>query len=104
MAAIALSTVGAFETKKQAQANIKRAISAVAKLLGNTPAVCRKCYVHPAILEIYLHGNFGAGLKAKTGDNGLDPTRAQRIIDFRSGEGAILRWAAVAFLAKSGLA
>jgi len=33
---------------------LKTAICAVARLLGNTPAVCRKCYVHPAILEAYL--------------------------------------------------
>src|SRR5213083_3293319 len=56
LAAMALNAVGAFETKKQAKANIKDAISAVAKILGNTPAICRKCYVHPAIVEAYLTG------------------------------------------------
>ena len=30
------------------------ALDAVAELLGNTPAICRKCYVHPAIVETYL--------------------------------------------------
>jgi len=90
LAAIALSTIGAFETKKQAKANIKSAISAVAKLLGNTPAICRKCYIHPAILETYLDGNFHRGLKAKI--SGSDSTRAQCIIEFRSAEAAILRW------------
>ena len=29
---------------------------AVAKMLGNTAAICRKCYVHPAILDGYLTG------------------------------------------------
>ena len=48
---IALKAIGAFETKKQAKANIKDAISAVAKILGNTPAICRKCYVHPPFLK-----------------------------------------------------
>jgi DNA topoisomerase-1 len=28
----------------------------VAHFLGNTPAICRKCYVHPAIVEAYLAG------------------------------------------------
>ena len=51
LAAIALGTQGDFETKKQAKANVKAAISAVAELLGNTPAICRRCYVHPAIVE-----------------------------------------------------
>jgi DNA topoisomerase I len=56
LAAIALNTQGGFETKKQAKANVKTAISAVAELLGNTPAICRKCYVHPVIVEAYLSG------------------------------------------------
>ena len=32
------------------------AIAAVAERLGNTPSVCRKCYVHPAVLDCYLQG------------------------------------------------
>jgi DNA topoisomerase I len=66
LAAIALSAAGEFETKKQAKANIKHAISAVAEVLGNTPAICRKCYVHPIILETYLKGTSLDGLKQGT--------------------------------------
>jgi DNA topoisomerase-1 len=33
------------------------AIEAVARTLGNTPAICRKCYIHPVILETYLDGS-----------------------------------------------
>src|ERR1700757_1288198 len=55
LATIALNAQAGFETKKQAKANVKTAICAVAKLLGNTPAICRKCYVHPAIIEAYLN-------------------------------------------------
>src|SRR5216117_626694 len=54
LAAIALGAQGEFETKKRAKANVKTAICAVAELLGNTAAICRKCYVHPAIVEAYL--------------------------------------------------
>lgn len=36
--------------------NVKQAIERVAKQLGNTQAVCRKCYVHPAIVECYTDG------------------------------------------------
>ena len=32
------------------------AIASVAQRLGNTPAFCRKCYVHPAVLDSYLQG------------------------------------------------
>ncbi|VVN75783.1 hypothetical protein PS685_05291 [Pseudomonas fluorescens] len=28
----------------------------VARQLGNTPAVCRKCYIHPAVLDGFLLG------------------------------------------------
>jgi DNA topoisomerase-1 len=56
LAAIALNAEAGFETKKQAKANVKTAICAVAELLGNTPAICRRCYVHPAIMEAYLNG------------------------------------------------
>jgi DNA topoisomerase I len=62
-AAIALSTVGAFETEEQAKANVKDAIGAVSKILRNTPAICRKCYIHPAVLETYLSGEPIEGLK-----------------------------------------
>src|SRR5439155_14267544 len=62
LAAIALNAQSEFETKKQAKANLKTAICAVARLLGNTAAVCRKCYVHPAILEAYVTRTQIAGL------------------------------------------
>jgi DNA topoisomerase-1 len=66
LAAIALSAAGEFETKRQAKANIKNAIEAVAKILGNTPAICRQCYIHPIVLETYLKGNSIDGLKHGT--------------------------------------
>jgi DNA topoisomerase-1 len=40
----------------QAKRNIVRAVEAVARRLGNTQAVCRKCYVHPAVFDAYLDG------------------------------------------------
>jgi len=49
-----LRSMGAFESAAQAKKNVVAAIKAVALKLGNTPAVCRKCYVHPAVLEAYL--------------------------------------------------
>lgn len=85
MAAMALSAVGEFETKKQAKANIKDAIHAVSKILGNTPAICRKCYVHPAVLETYLDGKAIEGLKKKT-----EETLAENLVDLRSDEIAVL--------------
>lgn len=45
------------ETKKARTAAMARAVRAVAEQLGNTPAVCRKAYIHPAVLEHYLDGS-----------------------------------------------
>jgi len=85
LAAMALNAQEAFANKSQAKKNIKDAISAVAKILGNTPAVCRKCYVHPAVLETYLDGATIEGLKQKT-----EETLEQKLDDLRSEEAAVM--------------
>lgn len=46
----------AFESQTQAKKNVVEAVKAVSERLGNTPAVCRKCYVHPAVLDTYMGG------------------------------------------------
>ena len=56
LACLTLREFEAFESQTQAKKNIVQAIRCVAERLGNTPAVCRKCYVHPAVLECYLAG------------------------------------------------
>jgi DNA topoisomerase-1 len=81
LAAIALNAQGKFETKKQAKANIKIAISAVAELLRNTPAICRKCYVHPAVVEAYMDRTQIAGLNnAGKGSKHADLRAAERAV------------------------
>jgi DNA topoisomerase-1 len=56
LAARELRAFEACTSETEGKKNIVQAITAVAKRLGNTPAVCRKCYVHPAVLESYLCG------------------------------------------------
>ena len=56
LAMIALQEFEAFDSQAQARKNIVRAIESVARRLGNTPSVCRKCYIHPGILDAYLDG------------------------------------------------
>ena len=56
LAAMALQAFEEFDSEAQAKRNIVSAIQSVAERLGNTPAVCRKCYVHPAIIEAYADG------------------------------------------------
>ena len=55
-AAIQLLEFEAFTSDTQAKHNITDAIKMVAKKLGNTPTICRKCYVHPAVIDAYLNG------------------------------------------------
>ena len=56
-------------------------------MLGNTPAICRKCYVHPAVLETYLSGDAIEGMKQKAKD-----ALESKTIDLREGEAAILKF------------
>jgi DNA topoisomerase-1 len=56
LAAMALQEFERVDTQVQARKNVVQAIEAVAKRLGNTPAVCRKCYIHPGVLKAYVDG------------------------------------------------
>ncbi len=56
MAADLLRSFEPFASAAEAKKNVVAAIKQVASELGNTPSVCRKCYVHPAVLEAYLGG------------------------------------------------
>jgi len=57
LAAQMLQELSTFQSDAQAKRNIVRAVESVASRLGNTKAVCRKCYIHPAILEAYMDGS-----------------------------------------------
>ena len=46
----------------QAKKDVVKAIEAVAGVLGNTPAVCRKSYIHPALLDSYMDGSMNGAL------------------------------------------
>ena len=65
LAARALREMMAFDSQAQAKRNVLRAVEAVAKRLGNTTAVCRKCYVHPEVVHAYLDGTLAALLNKK---------------------------------------
>jgi DNA topoisomerase-1 len=56
LAALALQEFEAFDSETQRKRNVVQAIEQVAKRLGNTPAICRKCYVHPTVIEAYMDG------------------------------------------------
>jgi DNA topoisomerase I len=56
LAALALSEMESLDTAAGAKKNVREAIKRVAARLGNTPTICRKCYVHPELLNAYLDG------------------------------------------------
>ena len=57
LAALALQEFQKFDTQAGAKKNIKEAIQRVAARLGNTPTICRKCYIHPEIIATYIEGS-----------------------------------------------
>jgi len=65
LAALALSEFEKFDSEVQAKKNIVRAIETVAERLGNTPSICRKCYVHPAVIDSYLDGTILEALRVR---------------------------------------
>jgi DNA topoisomerase I len=69
-----LEEAGPFDTLNQAKRAMRESIGRVAAALGNTPAVCRKSYIHPAVISAYLDGALvGDGAaKIRTAD-GLRP-------------------------------
>jgi DNA topoisomerase-1 len=84
---LAAQTLKDFEkvaSDAQAKKNIVRAVEAVAKRLGNTKAVCRKCYIHPAIFDAYLDGSMVRTLADRAS------RAARKAGDFTEAEAAVL--------------
>lgn len=87
LAAVALAEFERFATKAQAKKNVVAAIERVAARLGNTPAVCRKCYIHPVVLESYLGGDTVEVLRARAAASLRAPEHA-----LSAAEKAVLRF------------
>lgn len=83
-AAWALEEMEEFDSEAQAKRNIVRAIEQVASRLGNTPAVCRKSYVHPAVLDAYIDGSMLGALRQRAAD------MASELSGLRAEEAAVL--------------
>jgi DNA topoisomerase-1 len=62
LAARALAAFEEFDSQAQAKQNLLSAIESVAKQLGNTRSICRKCYIHPGIIDAYLDKSLISGL------------------------------------------
>jgi len=85
LAAMALHELRDFDSDAQAKRNVVAAVERVAAQLGNTPAICRKCYVHPEVIETYLEGALALVLRDRA------ETRIRERLDvLRPEEAAVL--------------
>ncbi len=66
LAAEALRAFRNLDSESKRKKAIVRAVEKVARHLGNTPAICRRCYIHPAILDGYIDGTLLEALAART--------------------------------------
>ncbi len=85
LAALALLESEQGGTKAAAKRNVTQAIQQVAARLGNTPAICRKCYVHPVVVDRYL----GGGLTLRIEAEAASEARGD-LIDLQPEETAVL--------------
>lgn len=85
LAAAELDARGAADAKAVAQANVKATVERVAASLGNTAAICRKCYIHPQVIAAYLEGRFAL---RPTKRAGLSPEEASVLAFLRRDNGA----------------
>jgi DNA topoisomerase I len=76
---LALCEDVAEESSSAAQQRLVAAVKATAQQLGNTPAVCRKSYIHPAVIDAYLQGDLAAP-PADVADDGDRLSPAERAI------------------------
>jgi DNA topoisomerase-1 len=91
LAAMALREFESFDSAAQAKRNVRQAISRVAARLGNTSTICRKCYIHPDVINSYLDGNLVLKIKAESQlrENlaGLEPEEAAVLAMLRENPG-----------------
>jgi len=68
LAAWALRETDAVRTRPPSRRHVARAVESVARRLGNTVAICRKCYVHPVVVDAYLDGTLAETLQRRLAD------------------------------------
>ena len=68
LAALALAEYEVFDSDARAKKNVRAAIEGVASRLGNTPTICRQCYIHPEVVHSYLQGELMLEVKEKVED------------------------------------
>lgn len=66
LATLALQEFEQFDSGAEAKRNVVHAVEQVARRLGNTATVCRKAYIHPAVIDAYLEGTMLDALRSRT--------------------------------------
>lgn len=93
VAASTLRELGGYASETQAKRNVVEAVKAASDKLGNTPTICRKCYVHPAVIDTYMNGALLTAALGRSerrlidGTNGLDADEAVVLALLRQFEG-----------------
>jgi DNA topoisomerase-1 len=85
LAALALEEARTFDSAAQAKRNLRQAVEHVAARLGNTPTICRKCYIHPEVINSYLDGGLLLEIKSE-----LETELRDDISTMRPEEAAVL--------------
>lgn len=87
-AATILADLGPAEKERDANKNIVLTCKLVSTELGNTPAVCRSAYIHPAVLDRYLTGETIAPLMRKE----IRPVESEAPVQYYPEEAALMRF------------
>lgn len=82
LAALTLQAFPAPSSQRAARRNLRAALVQVSHKLGNTVAICRKCYIHPVVIERYMTGRHRMAIPASA------PLQAEGL---RPEEWAVLR-------------
>jgi DNA topoisomerase-1 len=85
LAALALAEFEEFDSDAKAKKNIRAAIEKVSARLGNTPSICRKCYVHPEVFASYLDRGLLLGIKEE-----IETELREDLASLRPEEAAVL--------------
>lgn len=87
-AATILADIGPARTRREAEKNVVLACKLVSTELGNTPAICRTAYIHPAVLDRYLAGETIEPVMRKS----ARPVEAIAQVDYYPEEAALMRF------------
>jgi DNA topoisomerase-1 len=82
LATLLLLETAHYGSKTEAKRNVDQAVRAVAEYLGNTPRICKTCYIHPAVFETYLDAEKWQRWQACRQRGGQQECAEEIVLDF----------------------